>query len=55
LSPGSVIEFPRGALAQFFINDGTLGETLLRVAELPCKVIPGADMAGITLLVGAAP
>lgn len=43
-----------GALAQFFINDGTLGDTLLRVADLACKVIP-ADMAGITLLVEGRP
>jgi hypothetical protein len=37
-------------LSRFFINDGTLGETLLRVAELACRVSP-ADMAGITMLV----
>jgi GAF domain-containing protein len=43
------------ALAQFFINDGTLGDTLLRVAELACKVIQAADMAGITLLVEGRP
>jgi GAF domain-containing protein len=43
------------ALAQFFINDSTLGDTLLRVAELACKVIPAADMAGITLLVEGRP
>jgi GAF domain-containing protein len=43
------------ALAQFFINDGTLGDTLLRVAALACKVIPAADMAGITLLVEGRP
>jgi GAF domain-containing protein len=39
-----------GALSQFFINDGTLGDTLLRVAELACDAAP-ADMAGLTLLV----
>jgi GAF domain-containing protein len=43
------------ALAQFFITDGTLGDTLLRMAELACKVIPGADMAGIILLAGDRP
>lgn len=38
------------ALAQFFINDGTLGDTLLKVAQLACQVTD-ADMAGITMLV----
>ena len=38
------------ALAEFFVDEGTLGETLLRVAELSCQVAP-ADMAGITMLV----
>jgi GAF domain-containing protein len=42
------------ALSQFFINDGTLGDTLLRVAELACEVSP-ADMAGITMLVDGRP
>ncbi|HEX3563859.1 MAG TPA: GAF domain-containing protein, partial [Acidimicrobiales bacterium] len=43
-----------GALTQFFVNDGTLGETLLQVSELACKVAP-ADMAGITMLVDGKP
>ncbi len=43
-----------GALAQFFISDGTLGDTLLRVSQLACEVAP-ADMAGITLLVEGKP
>lgn len=43
-----------GALTQFFVNDGTLGETLLQVSELACKVAP-ADMAGITMLVDGRP
>jgi GAF domain-containing protein len=38
------------ALARFFVHDGTLGDTLLQVAELACKAGP-ADMAGITMLV----
>jgi GAF domain-containing protein len=42
------------ALTQFFVNEGTLGDTLLRVAELSCEVAP-ADMAGITLLVDGKP
>lgn len=48
-------DYGLSALAQFFINDGTLGDTLLRVAELACKVILVADMAGITLLVEGRP
>jgi GAF domain-containing protein len=44
-----------GALSQFFINDGTLGETLLRVAELACKAVGPADLAGLTLLVEGRP
>jgi GAF domain-containing protein len=42
------------ALAQFFVHDGTLGDTLLHVAELACKAGP-ADMAGITMLVDGVP
>jgi GAF domain-containing protein len=42
------------ALSQFFVDDGTLGDTLLRVAELACEASP-ADMAGITLLVDGRP
>jgi GAF domain-containing protein len=42
------------ALSQFFIGDGTLGDTLLRVAELACDV-SAADMAGMTMLVDGRP
>jgi GAF domain-containing protein len=42
------------ALARFFVDDGTLGDTLKEVAELACKVTP-ADMAGITMLVEGTP
>lgn len=38
------------ALTEFFVNDGTLGDTLLRVAELACDEA-SADMAAITMLV----
>jgi GAF domain-containing protein len=38
------------ALTQFFVNDGTLGDTLLRVSEMACSITP-ATCAGITLLV----
>jgi GAF domain-containing protein len=42
------------ALAQFFVHDGTLGDTLLQVAQLACKAGP-ADMAGITMVVDGVP
>jgi GAF domain-containing protein len=42
------------ALTQFFVNDGTLGDTLLRVSEMACAITP-AKYAGITLLVEGAP
>ncbi len=42
------------ALSQFFVNDGTLGDTLLRVSEMACDVTP-AKYAGITMLVEGRP
>ncbi len=39
------------AVSDFFVGDGTLGDTLGRVADLACKSIGPADMAGITMLV----
>jgi GAF domain-containing protein len=42
------------ALTQFFVNDGTLGDTLLRVSEMACAITP-ASYAGITLLVEGVP
>jgi GAF domain-containing protein len=42
------------ALTQFFVNDGTLGDTLLRVSEMACAFTP-AKYAGITLLVEGVP
>jgi GAF domain-containing protein len=38
------------ALTQFFVNDGTLADTLLRVSELACSITP-AIYAGVTLIV----
>ena len=38
------------ALTQFFVNDGTLGDTLLRVSEMACSITP-AKFAGITMIV----
>jgi GAF domain-containing protein len=42
------------ALTQFFVNDGTLGDTLLRVSEMACVITP-ATYAAITLLVDGEP
>jgi GAF domain-containing protein len=42
------------ALTQFFVNDGTLGDTLLRVSEMACAITP-AEYAGITLIVDGRP
>jgi GAF domain-containing protein len=42
------------ALSRFFVGDGTLGETLTRVAELARDAVM-ADMAGITMLVDGRP
>ena len=42
------------ALTQFFVNDGTLGDTLLRVSEMARSITP-ATYAGITLLVDGEP
>ena len=43
------------SLSHFFVGEATLQETLQRVADLACKTIPGADMVGITMLVGGRP
>ena len=42
------------ALTQFFVNDGTLGDTLLRVSQMACAFTP-AKYAGITMLVEGSP
>jgi GAF domain-containing protein len=42
------------ALTQFFVNEGTLGDTLLRVSEMAC-VITSAKYAGITMMVEGSP
>jgi GAF domain-containing protein len=39
------------ALSRFFVGDGTLEETLLRVAELTVEAVPSADLVGITMVV----
>jgi GAF domain-containing protein len=42
------------ALTRFFVNDGTLGDTLLRVSEMACLITP-ARYAGITMMVEGKP
>jgi GAF domain-containing protein len=42
------------ALTEFFVNDGTLGDTLLRVSEMACEVT-AASYAGVTMLVEGKP
>ena len=39
------------ALSKFFVGDGTLQETLDRVALLATEAVPAADMVGLTMLV----
>ncbi len=39
------------ALSKFFVGDGTLKETLDRVAHLATEAVPAADMAGLSMLV----
>src|SRR3954471_2186449 len=39
------------ALASFFVGDGTVADTLLRVAELAVDAVPPAKFAGLTLTV----
>jgi GAF domain-containing protein len=42
------------ALTQFFVDEGTLGDTLHRVSELACAITP-ATYAGITMIVEGRP
>jgi GAF domain-containing protein len=42
------------ALTQFFVNEGTLGDTLLRVSEM-AREITSAKYAGITMMVEGSP
>lgn len=38
------------ALTQFLVTDTSVGDTLLRIAEITINAIPAADVAGITML-----
>ncbi|MDQ3641161.1 MAG: GAF and ANTAR domain-containing protein [Actinomycetota bacterium] len=40
------------ALSQFLVSDASVGDTLLRVAEITTRALPAAEMAGISILDG---
>jgi GAF domain-containing protein len=58
--PGTVPRYPARfaeglrALSEFYVDEGTLGDTLLRVARLACQAT-AADLAGIALLAEGKP
>jgi GAF domain-containing protein len=39
------------ALSRFFVGDGTVEQTLTRVADLTVDAVPAADLVGITMIV----
>jgi GAF domain-containing protein len=43
------------ALSRFFVGDGTLQETLSRVADLTVEALPPVELAGITMMVEGHP
>jgi GAF domain-containing protein len=43
------------ALSRFFVGDGTLQETLTRVADLTVEALPATELAGITMMVEGRP
>ncbi|HJR25908.1 MAG TPA: GAF and ANTAR domain-containing protein [Acidimicrobiales bacterium] len=43
------------ALSRFFVGDGTLQETLSRVADLTVEAVEPVDLAGITMMVEGRP
>ena len=45
------LERSLAALSRFFVGDGTLHDTLQRVAEYAEQAVPAASMTGITMLV----
>jgi GAF domain-containing protein len=47
----SVLTHSLNSLSRFFVGDGTLGHTLLRVSELTVEAVPAADFVGLTLVV----
>jgi GAF domain-containing protein len=48
---GSPLDESLAALSRFFVGDGTLEQTLLRVSELTIEAIPAADLVGLTMIV----
>ena len=51
MAPQEPITEGLAALSRFFVGDGTLKETLERVAHLAQQAIPAADFTGMTMLV----
>jgi GAF domain-containing protein len=49
--PESPLTQSLAALSRFFVGDGTVEETLLRVADLTVEAVPAADLVGLTLVV----
>jgi hypothetical protein len=43
------------ALSRFFVGDGTVEETLQRVASLAVDAVDGAEFAGLTMIVEGRP
>ncbi len=44
-----------GALSQYFVGSASIEQTLGIVAQLGTDTLPGADLAGITMLTGRHP
>jgi GAF domain-containing protein len=51
MAPQEPLERSLAALSRFFVGDGTLQETLSRVAHHAEEAVPASAMAGITMLV----
>ena len=51
MAPQEPLERSLAALSRFFVGDGTLQDTLTRVAQYAEEAVPAAAMTGITMLV----
>jgi GAF domain-containing protein len=51
MAPKEPLENSLAALSRFFVGDGTLQDTLTRVAQYAEQAVPAASMTGITMLV----
>ena len=51
MAPQEPIERSLAALSRFFVGDGSLQDTLTRVAQYAEEAVPAAAMTGITMLV----